>query len=104
MTVRRAIIDITGEILPEAAGCLRDHGLSIVGSLPTPLTRDGVVRLIVEDPYGDKLPPACNEGWWRVDVTMTQRTYGKQRLVEVSDIQAVERVVFGPSFMLPAVA
>lgn len=89
---RRAIVNIIGELLPEAVGLLTDHGLRIVYSLGSMRPQDeGVVFLVVEDQFGRSLLPAqCDDGPALVRITIQQEQYGKQRLRRIAAIDYVE--------------
>lgn len=94
---RRAIIKVACEMLPEVAGILRDHNLRVIATLTTPVTETEVAMLVIEDEFGDKLPPECDRGWWAVRVQMTQETCGKQQLVRISKMDADMKYDCGPA-------
>lgn len=89
---RRAIVKIAGEILPEAASLIADHGLRIVYSLGSMRPQDeGVVFLVIEDQFGRQLLPArCDDGPALVTITIQQEQYGKQRMCKIGGIDYVE--------------
>jgi hypothetical protein len=90
MTERRAVIDVSGELLAEGVEPLSDSGLVIIGSLAPPYI-DGTVRLLVEERYGRSLLPAeCEKGLALVRVRMTQESYGRQKIVRVTQIDFVD--------------
>ncbi|MGY3366176.1 hypothetical protein ACVWZL_003301 [Bradyrhizobium sp. GM2.4] len=91
---RRAIVKIAGEVLPEAAGLLSDHGIRIVYSLGSMRAQDeGAVFLVIEDQFGrDLLPDLCDAGPALVTVTITLERYGKQQLRKITAIDFVEPV------------
>lgn len=83
--MREACVDISAEMLAEAAGVLQDGGIRILGSLrsPSPMT----VRLHIAS---DALPDGCGAAVLSpVRIAFTTKTYGRQRLVRISDITLI---------------
>ena len=96
--MRRAFVDIDGQILADCARVINDAGFRIVGSLESPGWGYGgfIVRLVVE---GDDLPEGCElqaRVLARVSFQMTSENYGTQRLTKISGC------LVGPSLELTA--
>lgn len=85
---RRALVDVTGEILGQCANVLIDAGFFIVASAPPAITSEGMVRLVIQ---GDALPAECDTGPHLVKLQMTQEAYGSQRIVKIDRIDLVGR-------------
>ncbi len=94
--MRLAVIDITGELLADVARVLLDAGLKIEGSLSHAFT--DVVRLVVRDEASTVLPQQCEAGggWWLIEATIVQESYGKQALARLGTIAIKGRLEFGP--------
>jgi hypothetical protein len=85
---RQAHVDIASEMLGDCATLLTDHGLEIVGSLVSPHPR--VVRLVIAAADNrDLLPSECDHGEIGVNITITQESYGTQRIRRITDISAI---------------
>jgi hypothetical protein len=88
--MRRAAVDIAGELVGCAAQVISDAGFRIVGSLPSPVWPAETVRLVIE---GSGLPEECNEDELRhIRLQMIVEHYGSQRVTKVSGIELLERV------------
>jgi hypothetical protein len=86
--VRKALLDVTCEVLPDVLPVLRDHGLVVIGTAPN--ANPGTVRLMIGAEFDASLLPAeCDDGWQIVRAAFTQENYGKQKLVRVTEIKAV---------------
>lgn len=95
--MKRAIVKVAAEILPQIAAVLQDHDLQIRTSVAPPGIEDYVMALVIEDVIGDKLPEQCSDGWWEVSVLVTQECVGRQKLVRITKIDAVRKIDFGPA-------
>jgi hypothetical protein len=83
--MRQACVRLAAELLAEFAPILGDADLKIVGSLNE---YGGTVCLIVE---GGRLPEECDAGDLReVRMQFVQETYGRQRLIRLSEIVLVD--------------
>lgn len=87
-STRRAYVEVSTECMADL-GPLMDAGLEVICSAAS--DRLGIVKLMIA---GDVLPEeceasadACVQKLRTVTITMTQETYGRQRLVRVSDIR-----------------
>lgn len=85
---RRALVDVSGELLGQCANMLIDAGFLIVASAAPAITSDGVVRLVIQ---GDALPPECDTGPHLVKLQMTQEAYGNQRFVRIDRVDLIRR-------------
>ncbi len=89
--MRRAIVEVTAECLRDCVGPLSDHGLEVVGCLES-APGHLVLPLVIE---GDALPDECEiragSASHVVQVVFTQQAYGRQRLVQVSEIRLTGR-------------
>lgn len=81
-----ATITATSEVLAEIAGVIGDAGLRITGSLPN--VHPETVRLIIE---GEALPDGARG--CEVNLLFQAETYGKQRLVRLSEVRLVAPAV-----------
>lgn len=102
--MRRALVDVDAELLPELARTLMDSGLKIVGSC-APESWLEIVRLIIE---GNCLPEECEKGWKVVRPTFVQEQYGSQKLIRLHEItvlgapQTIPSPIATPHFVLSA--
>lgn len=83
--MRKAILEVTGEMLRTGLMPIFDHGLTVVDSLAGDPIRQ-TVRLVIA---GDTLPAECEGELKTVSITIHMEAYGQQRLVKVSDIAIV---------------
>lgn len=98
--MRNAVIDIAGELLPEVAKVLTDHGLKFTGTMQYGFREydaQDMLRLIVCDEFNQILPEQCNAGWWLISVTFTIEAYGTQRITKISAIDVVGKLEFTPN-------
>jgi len=86
--MRRAIIEVSTDLLRDGLGPLFDAGITVQGSLETPWEYDHVVLLVIA---GDILPPECDAGIAQptkvVTIMLTAESYGRQRIIRVSDVR-----------------
>jgi hypothetical protein len=86
--MRRAIVEVTPEFLPEL-GLLLDHGLEAVFSMAS---APGVIAIVFE---GDQLPAECEvvggSALKVIEVQVREERYGRQRLNRIVKIHATER-------------
>jgi hypothetical protein len=86
MSSRRAITLISPPLLGQFAQVIIDHGLAIERSLDVQDYWFGpTVALVIS---GDQLPNVCEVGQPLsvVNIQVTAKTYGSQRLIRISDI------------------
>jgi len=81
---RRAVVEMTPEVMVECVTVLVDAGFRIVGSATTRHMAFEYVRLVIE---GDALPEACAGELRVVRVTFYTEAYGKQRLTRVQSVE-----------------
>jgi hypothetical protein len=91
--MRRALVDIAAEMLPEAARALVDYGFTIVGSAPNNLmAAQRTVRLVIgSDAIPSLLPEECDIGWRVISVQMVKESHGEQSITKITDVSVIGR-------------
>ncbi len=84
---RRAQLDIVVEIFPACLQLLLDAGFKILGSAPSPLELEGVIRLRIQ---GSGLPQQCGQGEPLIVLTIVQVVYGSQKICRIADITVLD--------------
>lgn len=85
---RFGVVEIAGELFPEAVQLLANHGLDFVATLAS--DRLDVLRVMVS---GDVLPDQCGHGVWLVTVTITtSQRPGYFRTKEIAAITPVRQL------------
>ena len=87
---RLALLDITGEALPEAVSVILDHDIEISGSEASP--EYGAVRLVLREWAGKErfwLPDECAVAICRVKISVKTETLGRQKITRIDKIEVV---------------
>ena len=93
--MRRAIIDITPEVLTTCLGVIEDHGYAVISTLPVDPVRQPLCRFIVE---GLDLPEAPAGSLPLVSFHFSQQLYGRQKIVRLVEVRLIYMITRAEAF------